>query len=112
MLFFGLNKFFHWFDPTAGVPQPEAMQAWSGGMMATGYLLQLVAIVEIATGICFLLNKFVPLALIILLPVMLNAFLVHAFMDPANIAGAAVFLFLNIFLMFRHKDSYSQLLKA
>ena len=112
MVFFGLNKFFHWFDPTGGTPPPEAMQSWFGGMAATVYLIPLVAVVEIVTGLCFLINKFVPLALIILLPVMLNAFLVHAFMDPGNVAGAAVFLFLTIFLMFQHKSSYKELLKA
>ena len=111
MLFFGLNKFFHWFDPSAGEPPPEAMQTWFAGMMATEYLLPLVAIVEIVTGILFLVNKFVPLALVILLPVMLNAMLVHAFMDPKHIVGAAVFLFINIFLMYQHKSAYKELLK-
>ena len=112
MVFFGLNKFFHWFDPSAGEPQPEAMQAWFTGMMATEYLLPLVAVVEIVSGALILINRFVPLALVILLPVMLNAFLVHAFMDPANIAGAGVFLFLNVFLMFQYKEAYKSLLKA
>ncbi len=112
MLFFGLNKFFHWFDPNDGAMPPEEMITFFKGMEASQYLMPLVAIVEIVTGILLLVNKFVPLALVILLPVMLNAMLVHAFMDPAHIVGAGVFLFLNIFLMFQNREAYKGMLKA
>lgn len=111
LVFFGLTKFIPSLMMDFG-DMPEAMMTWNKGAAATGYLMPLVGAVELLTGICLLINKYVPLALVVLLPVMLNAFLAHAFMDPANIAGAAVFLFLNIFLMFQNKEAYSGMLKA
>lgn len=110
MVFFGLTKFVPSLMMDLG-EMPEAMNTWNAGVAATGYLMYLVGAVELLAGISFLLNKFVPLMLVVLLPVMLNAFLIHAFLDPANIGGAAVFLFLNIFLMFQHKEAYQSLLK-
>lgn len=110
MVFFGLTKFVPSLMMDLG-DMPEAMNTWNTGVAATGYLMYLVGAVELLAGISFLLNKFVPLMLVVLLPVMLNAFLIHAFLDPANIGGAAVFLFLNIFLMFQHKEAYHSLLK-
>ena len=111
MVFFGLTKFVPSLMMDLG-EMPEAMNTFNAGMAASGYLMYLVGAVELLAGISLLINKFVPLMLIILLPVMLNAFLVHVFIDPANVGGAAVFLFLNIYLMFQYKDAYKGLLKA
>lgn len=110
MVVFGLNKFFN-FIP---VPPPATEEALAlmGAFVASGYIMQIVAIVEIVTGIAFLANKLVPLMAVILFPVMLNAFLFHAILDPVGVAGSAVFLVLNIALMFANKPAYEKLLKA
>lgn len=109
MVVFGLNKFLQ-FMPMP--PMPEAAGAFMGALVKSGYLMVVVAIVEIITGALLLAKKFVPLALIILFPVMLNAFLFHLFLDPAGIGGAFMAVAMNIFLFFANKNAYSNLLTA
>jgi|VirMetMinimDraft_7_1064189.scaffolds.fasta_scaffold27904_3 uncharacterized membrane protein YphA (DoxX/SURF4 family) len=109
MVVFGLNKFLN-FIPVPPPESPEAL-ALMGAFVASGYIMPIVAIVEIITGIAFLANKFVPLMAIVLFPVMLNAFLFHAVLDPVGVAGSAVFLALNIVLMFANKPAYEKILQ-
>ena len=66
-----------------------------------------------ALGILLLANKFQPLALVVLFPVLLNAILFHVLLDPPSIAGPATLaVAMNIFLMFSNTKAYNQLLKA
>jgi len=108
LIIFGTNKFLQ-FMP---MPQPTPeMGAFIGALFTTGYLMTLVAIIEIVTGIAFLVNKFTPLMALILMPVMLNALLAHLFLDPAGIAGALFLTVLTLLVMIRHKEAYTTLLK-
>jgi putative oxidoreductase len=102
LVVFGLNKFLQ-FMPMP--PMPEAL-------VTSGYIMTIVAIVEIVTGILLLVNKFQPLTLVVLFPILLNAFLFHLFLDLAGIGGAVVALAMNVFLMFANKEAYSAVLKA
>ena len=111
MVFFGLTKFVPSLMFDLG-EMPEAMNTWNAGAAASVYLMPLVGSIELLAGISLLINKFVPLMLIALVAVMINAFLLHAFIDMPNVGGAAVFLFLTIFLMFQYKDAYKGILKA
>lgn len=109
MIVFGLNKFLEF------MPMPEVspeMGAWMGAIMATGFVMKLVAVIEIVTGLLILINKYVPLALIVLLPVMVIAFLSHLVLDPIGVPGSAVFLFFIVLLMIWNKASYKDVLKA
>ena len=108
VLIFGLNKFLQ-FMPMP--PMPEAAGEFMGALVTTGYLMVVVAIVEIIAGIMLLTNRFQPLALVLLFPVLLNAFLFHLFLAPAGIAGALVASAMNIFLFFANKESYISILK-
>lgn len=110
MLVFGLNKFIY-FIPVPPPATPEA-GALMTAFVASGYIMPIAGIVEVVAGISFLTNKYVPLMAIILFPIMLNAFLFHAVLDPGGVAGAAVFTLLNIVLMFAYKSSYDKILKA
>ncbi len=109
MLIFGLNKFANF------IPQPEmsgdALDVMMG-FVKSGYIMPIVAIVEIVAGILLLIGRFVPLALVILFPVMLNALLFHLALDPGGAAGAGVAVVLNIILFFAYKDRFAGILKA
>ncbi len=109
LIVFGLNKFLQ-FMPMP--PMPDDAGAFMGALAASGYILPIVAIVEIGTGILLLINKFKALALVILFPVMLNAFLFHLFLDLPGIGGAALAIIMNAFLIISEKESYQGLLKA
>lgn len=109
LVIFGSNKFLN-FMPMP--PMPEAAGAFMGALVDSGYLMTLVALVEIVAGVSILINKYKTLALVILLPVILNAFLFYLFLDLSGIAGSAVALMMNLFLMYANKESYRSLLKS
>ncbi len=109
LLIFGFNKFLN-FIPMP--PMEGAAGEFMGALAKSGYIMTIVAVVEIIAGILFLLNKFVPLTLVVLFPVLLNAFLFHLFLDVAGIGAATLAIGMNIFLLFANKDAYNNILKV
>ena len=84
LVIFGLNKFFN-FLPMP--PMPEAAQGFMGALIETVYLMLFVSIIDIISGIFLLLNRYSTLILILIFPVLLNAFLFHLFLDLKGIGG-------------------------
>lgn len=107
ILFFGLNKFFHFVD--GAMSNPDSGTYFTGLVLTKTIIV--VAIIEIVAGLSFLANAFVPLFALILLPVSFNAVLFHATLEPASIGGALLLLILNVLLMIVHKEAYKSLLK-
>jgi putative oxidoreductase len=109
LVIFGLNKFLQ-FMPMP--PMPEAAGEFMGALVKSGYLMIIVAIVEVVAGVLLLVNKYQSLALVIVFPVILNAFLFHLFLDLAGIGGAVIAMAMNIFLFFANKESYKSLFNS
>jgi putative oxidoreductase len=107
LLLFGLNKFFH-FLPMP--PMEGAAGDFMGALVATGYMFTFIAIIEVVVGILLVLNRYVPLAIVLLAPVSLNIILFHLFLDPASMAAGALVTLLNIYLLFAHKAKYKSML--
>lgn len=107
LIIFGLNKFLN-FMPFP--PMPEAAQAFMGALIETGYLMTVVAIIEIIAGIFLLINRYSAFMLILIFPILLNALLFHLFLDLKGIGGALLTISLTIFLMVKAFDSYKILL--
>ena len=76
---FGLNGFLN-FIPVP--PMPENIQAFMNGMMSAPYFFPLLKGTEVVCGLFLLINKKVPLVLVILAPICLQIFMFHAFMTP------------------------------
>ncbi|MDD7886409.1 DoxX family membrane protein [Flavivirga sp. 57AJ16] len=106
VLFFGLNKFFHFMD--MGEMSAEAGAYF--GALASVNLITLIAIVEIVAGLTFIFNKFGALLALILMSISVNAVLFHATLEPGSIAGALILLVLNIIVLYGYKDKYKDLL--
>ena len=83
-LVFGLNGFLH-FIPMAA-PSGIAGQ-FLGSMFVTKYLLFVFAI-QLIGGVLLLINRYVPIALTILGPIVVNILLFHGLMDPAGLGLA------------------------
>jgi hypothetical protein len=109
LLVFGLNGFFQ-FMPMPPLT-PEAGD-FMGALVNTGYMMPFISIVKIVCGILLLSNKYVSLGLVLVFPVLLNAFLFHLILDIGGIAGALFAMTMNIYLFFVNKENYSSLLKA
>ena len=86
-LVFGLNGFLH-FIP---MPPPSGVAGqFLGAMFVSKYLL-VVSGLQVISGALLLINRYVPLALTILGPIIVNILLFHGLMNPAGI-GLAVFV--------------------
>ncbi|MDB5272638.1 MAG: DoxX family protein [Chitinophagaceae bacterium] len=107
ILFFGLNKFFHFVG--AEMANPDSVTYFTGLVLTKTVII--VGILEVLAGLSFLANAFVPLFALILLPISFNAILFHATLEPASIGGALLLLILNVFLIVANKDAYKDLLK-
>ena len=83
-LVFGLNGFLH-FIPMA--PPAGLAGQYMGALFLSHYLLA-VFLLEIVGGVLLLANRFVPLALVLLGPVVVNIVLFHALMAPEGLPVA------------------------
>jgi putative oxidoreductase len=60
------------------------------GMKATGYLYALLGITEAISGLFLAINRYVPLTLTVLAPIVLNIFLYHVFLAPMGLPVALI----------------------
>ena len=103
-LVFGLNGFLH-FIPAQPLPPGPAGQ-FAGALIASHYFL-VVAAVQLAGGVLLLVNRYVPLALVLLGPVVANIFFFHLLMDRRGLPLAIVVVILWGILFLRHRQYFS-----
>lgn len=89
---------------------PERLQTFNNGLMASIYFMPFLKIVETICGLLLLTNMFVPLALVVLAPIVLNIVLVHGFMAPSGLPLAIVCGLFLAYLSF-FADPYSATIK-
>jgi uncharacterized membrane protein YphA (DoxX/SURF4 family) len=107
-LFASVTFFFKLITPP---PPTGAMQLFSDGLAASVYLLPTVKVIELLCAIAFLSGRFVPLATVLIAPIIVNITLTHAFLDPKGLPVAAFLVFANCFVAYANRDSYKPLLK-
>ena len=106
---FGLNGFLH-FLPQPAMSGPPANFAMA--MAATGYLFPLVKGTEVIVSLLLLSNRYVPLALTLLAPVVVNIVAFHAFLAPGGLALPLVLLAAHLYLARRYRDAFAPMLQA
>jgi hypothetical protein len=96
--------------PSAAFPG-EAGQFMTA-LQNTGYILFIVGILKLLVGLSLLINRFVPLALILFMPITINMILFHAFLAVSTIIPALIIGFLNVFLLYSYIESYRPLFQS
>ncbi|MGH9416096.1 MAG: hypothetical protein ACRD01_05660 [Terriglobales bacterium] len=105
----GVNGFHPYLPQPNSVP-PAAL-AFAGAMAQTGYFLQLLFGVQVAAGILLLADRWVPLALTLLAPVIVNIILFHSFLwRGGTLAAGILVLALEIYLAWAYWESFRPLL--
>ena len=84
---FGLNGFLHFLPEP---PLPERAAAFIGALAQSGYLMQVVKGVEVTAGLLLVTGIAVPLALVLLAPILVNIFLFHLMLAPEGLGPAIV----------------------
>jgi uncharacterized membrane protein YphA (DoxX/SURF4 family) len=102
-LVFGLNKFFN-FIPSGPLPAGVAGQ-FIGALMSTHYIW-LVGLFETVPGILLLINRYIPLALCLLAPVIVNILAVNILMAPQGLPSGIVVALLWAFLFWRSRSAF------
>lgn len=108
LIFFGLSKLISFDIMPSPTFTDDALQ-FMNSLSNTGYVLKVVAMLEIVIGLLLLINKWVPFALILLAPITVNVLLFHLFLDPSGLIVALIVLALNALLIFKHWKSYRSL---
>jgi hypothetical protein len=108
-LVFALNYFIP-FLPPQPLPPPGAM-AFAGALVTSG-LLTLVKTIEIVAALALLTNRFVPLAVVVLAPIIVGIAFFHVVLAPSGMPIAATVLALELVLAWRYRSSYTQLLRS
>jgi hypothetical protein len=97
-LVFGLNGFLH-FIP---LPPPNGVAGQFMAALYVSHYLPLIFGLQTVGGVLLLVNRFVPLALAILAPVIVNILCFHALMAPSGLPLAVIvavlwaLIFLNV----------------
>jgi len=108
-LVFGLNGFLN-FIPQPKTPMPEGAVAFAGALIKTGYMMPLVAGTQVLVGLFLLLNRFVPLALALIAPIIVGIITFHIFLAPSTIAPGIVVLILELYLAWSYRSAFSPML--
>jgi uncharacterized membrane protein YphA (DoxX/SURF4 family) len=96
-------------------PQPkmsEGATLFITGMVASQYMFPVIKVLEILIGLALILGRFVPLATVVMFPIVLNIVLFHAFMAPEGMASPVFLLLGNLFLAYTYRKNYETLVAA
>jgi putative oxidoreductase len=107
-LVMGLNGFLN-FIP---LPPPEGVAGqFMGALFVSHYLIVIMA-VQVIAAILLLVNRFVPLALAVLAPVIANILCFHIFMLPSGLPPALLAAVLWVLIFVRVRPAFAGLFQA
>lgn len=105
-LVFGLNFFLHFLPtpPSTGGPA----ESFTTGLFLSGYFFPFLKGLEVTLGALLLLGAFVPLVLVVLMPISLNILLFHVFLTDNPVMGIVI-VALQLYLAWSYRSYYKPL---
>src|SRR3989475_10447880 len=106
LIFFvlGLNGFMNFLNMG---PMPSGLAGQFIGALALSHYFWVIAALQVAGGALLLLNRFVPLALVLLGPVIVNIICYHVFLNPSGAVLAAVVTVLWLIVFYGKRQYFS-----
>ena len=101
---FGLNGFLNFLSMG---PMPAGLAGQFMGALFFSHYYWVVAALQIAGGALLLANRFVPLALVLIGPIIVNIICFHVFMNPSGAPPAAVVTVLWLIVFYRNRQHFS-----
>jgi putative oxidoreductase len=108
-VFFGANILYQ-FMPAPPLP-PGAFSSFATALAATHYF-HVIGFLQVVGGLLLLFNRFVPLGLTILAPILVNILMVHFLMAPSGIPMALLVTGLWLLTFYHARSAFSGLFKA
>lgn len=103
---FGLNNILHFIH----MPLPSGDALTWIGILASHHWMNFVGAIMTIAGLLLLVNRFVPLAITLLAPVIVNILLYHALLWPHGVGPAIAALVLELVLVAAYFSSFTPLL--
>jgi len=107
-VFFGLNGILQFLKG----PLPAGLAGQFAGALMESHYFILLGVLEAASGVLLLVNRYVPLALTVLGPIVVNILLFHVFMSPTTIAPGLVVTLLWFIVFYRHRSAFAGIFQA
>ena len=96
--------------PQPSAALPEGAAAFAGALLKTGYMMPLIFLTQLIVGALLLANRFVPLALALIAPFIVNAVAFHLFLEPSGRPIVLAFLALEIYLAWAYRKAFRSML--
>src|SRR2546430_4063970 len=97
----GLNGFLNFLSMG---PMPSGLAGQFIGALVASHYFWVVAALQVAGGALLLVNRFVPLGLVLLGPVIVNIILYHTLLNPSGVAPAVVATILWLIVFYAHRQ--------
>lgn len=104
---FGLNGFLN-FMPMPPLAGPAG--DFIGALAASGYMFPLIKGTEVLAGALLLAGRLVPLALVLLAPIIVNIVAFHLILAPGSYGMLALIVGLEAYLAWAYRDSFAGVL--
>ena len=108
-LVFGLDGFFHFIPTPKDIPADQV--AIGEALMKGGYMT-VVSGAEVLVAVLLLMNRFVPLALTLLAPILVGILTFHIAIAPKTIGPAIVVLVMELYLAWAYRGAFRPMLAA
>ena len=102
-LVFGLNGFFHFLH----MPGPTGVAAQFFGALFVSHFYVVIFLLQIVPAVLLLVNRYVPLALTILGPIIFNIICIHVFMAPSGLPLAILVTILWLLVAYSVRSAFS-----
>jgi len=90
---------------------PENIMKVNEALVTAGYM-DVVMVTMLLVGLLLLINRFVPLALALIAPILVGILVFHIRMQPAGIGPGAFLSLLELFLAWAYRDAFRAMLRA
>ena len=100
---FGLNGFLNFLNMG---PMPTGLAGQFIGALVQSHYFWVVAALQVIGGVLLLINRYVPLGLVLLGPVIVNILLYHIFLHPAGMLMAIVVTVLWLIVFYDRRQHF------
>lgn len=109
-LLFGLDYFLNFMSHIINFPSAgEKADAFFGAIGATGYFFPVLKGIEVICGLFLLINRYTAFFTVVIFPITVNIFMLHACLAHPYIPLGTGMLLLNVFLLYSYRKYYQGL---
>ena len=101
---FGLNGFLNFLNMG---PMPTGLAGQFMGALVLSHYYWVIAALQIVGGVLLLVNRFVPVALVLLGPIIVNIICYHIFLNHSGAAPAALVTVLWLLVFYGNRQPFS-----